>query len=260
MQGSWGMTATAWPRQRQDAAQQVNLLAAQVSRREAKLEAKPKSPSPRPSSSRPTLVNSQQKRKALGAAPLARALHPQTGAAARAEVHVLLAAPPIVPALEFFAATNIVLEDGITGQHRERDRLGALPAHPKPGRILSRRALEAECVRLRRRARNLEADAVSGAYHSNDGPHEKAPDTTVWPARPLPPIDLRPSSRTSPPVQQSYPAQSLHPSYAASDALDPHRAAPGLRDQRVAHTGPGRRRRVRARDGRAARLRGAADA
>ncbi|EJD38082.1 hypothetical protein AURDEDRAFT_172844 [Auricularia subglabra TFB-10046 SS5] len=252
-------------------------LEADVKVLEAKLKAlrvyPAESPPPRPSSSRPTLVNSPQKRKALApdrvrsAPPISparsirelvpppgprptffsprRASRPRSSPSPPSTPHSPRAMtpspvqspapqlqrprtpsprPPPPPAVEALDAHLLAIEDGMAELHRERDRLAALPAHPAPvdpAHFARVGLLEAECVRLRRRVRELEAGAASA--------DEEDPDTTIRPARPLPPAPLLPPIELRAP---SHPSPPPHPSYAAvPDALDPHRAAPGLHDR-----------------------------
>ncbi|EJD35259.1 hypothetical protein AURDEDRAFT_175682 [Auricularia subglabra TFB-10046 SS5] len=251
-------------------------LEADVKVLEAKLKARcmavrvhaAESPPPRRSSSRPTLVNSPQKRKALApdrvrsAPPISparsiRELVPPPGPQptffsprrplrtrsspsppsprAMTPSPVRLRSPslgrhppppqlqrprapsprlPPPPAIVALDAHLHALEDGMAESRRERDRLAALPAHPAPAdptHFARVGLLGAECVRLRRRVRELEAQKDQ---HLDDEAED--PDTTIRPTRPLPapltpllpPIELRPSTRASPPpplVQQVLP-------------------------------------------------------
>ncbi|EJD38083.1 hypothetical protein AURDEDRAFT_116626 [Auricularia subglabra TFB-10046 SS5] len=265
-------------------------LEADVKVLEAKLKAlrvyPAESPPPRPSSSRPTLVNSPQKRRTLApdrvrlAPPISparsirelvpppgprptffsprRASRPRSSPSPPSTPHspramtpspVQSPAPQLQrprtpsprprppPAVEMLDAHLLAIEDGMAELHRERDRLAALPAHAAPAdpaHFARVGLLEAECVRLRRRVRELEAgaassphDADAGTQHADDGPLEEDPDTTIRPApRPaplLPPIELRPSSRASPLGQRTYPAPRPRPP-----------DAPGLHDRPMA--------------------------
>lgn len=125
--------------------------------------------------------------------------------------------------------------------HREHDRLAALPTHPAPfdpAQFARVGLLEAECVRLRRRVRELEAqqhvqpDEQRMVGHVAD---EDDPDVTIRalppppPAPPpplLPPIDLRPAStprQSDPPHRSSAtpsgPPPRTHPANTQEERL-----------------------------------------
>ncbi|EJD38069.1 hypothetical protein AURDEDRAFT_172830 [Auricularia subglabra TFB-10046 SS5] len=274
-------------------------LEADVKVLEAKLKAlrvyPAESPPPRPSSSRPTLVNSPQKRKALApnrmrsVPPIspARSIRelvpplgpwptfsprrpsrprsspsppPSTPRSPQARPRTPIPRLPPPPAIVALDAHPLAIEDGGMAEvHRERERLAALPAHPAPVRpvhsfvrpvgcripspsisdyvphaphhapLPARQAdpthfarvglLEVECVRLRRRVRELEAQKDE---HLDDAAED--PDMTIRPTRPLPASLLPPIGLRPPPLVQQ-------PHAAIPDARHPRPPdAPGLQD------------------------------
>lgn len=139
------------------------------------------------------------------------------------------------------------LEERVAELHRERDRLAALPTQPPPfdpAHFARVGLLEAECVRLRRRVRELEARQIGPDDEQRRVVHvaEEDPDVTIQavpppgsaPALPplLPPIDLRPA----PTHRASAPRPSVPPPpEPRSPAPPPRTQSADTQEQRLAY-------------------------